>query len=131
MNATLQFDKERASLSKAGLKAFFRIVDLWKLNVEDQQILLGIPRSTLFHWRKYGNDHLSPDTLERISYILGIYKALQILLPDPAAADAWVKKPNKAPLFGGKPALERMRQGRIADLYLVRHYLDAQRGDWY
>src|SRR5205809_4227332 len=130
MSAILQSEKERANLSKIGLKAFFRITDLWKLSVEDQQILLGIPRSTLFHWKKHGNDHLSQDTLERISYILGIYKALQILLPDPASADTWVKKPNKAPLFAGKPALERMRQGRIADLYVVRHYLDAQRGDW-
>ena len=52
---------------------------------------------------------LSRDTLERISYILGIWKALQILLPDPAAADAWIRKPNAAPLFSGKPALERER----------------------
>ena len=63
-----------------------------------------------------------------MSYVLGIYKALQILLPDAEAADAWVRKPNAAPLFGGKPALHRMLSGNVADLYVVRQYLDAWRG---
>jgi hypothetical protein len=74
--------------------------------------------------------HLSRDTLERISYILGIYKALQILLPDAAAADAWIKKPNSATPFGGRSALERMLSGNVSDLYAVRQYLDAMRGGW-
>jgi hypothetical protein len=68
------------------------------------------------------------DTLERLSYLLGIYKALQILLPDPQAADEWVRKSNSAPPFGGDSALERMLSGQVADLYVVRQYLDAQRG---
>ena len=60
--------------------------------------------------------------------MLGIYKALQILLPDPAAADAWVKRPNAAPLFNGRSALDLMLSGRVADLFLVRQFLDAERG---
>ena len=56
------------------------------------------------------------DTLERLSYLLGIYKALQILLPDPHAADEWVRKPNTAPPFGGSSALERMSSGQVADI---------------
>jgi hypothetical protein len=66
--------------------------------------------------------------LERISYVLGIYKALQILLPDPARADAWVRASNGAPLFAGRSALERMLAGNVSDLYAVRSYLDAERG---
>jgi hypothetical protein len=62
--------------------------------------------------------------------LLGIYKALQILLPDPQAADAWVRQPNQAPFFGGRSALERMLSGHVADLFVVRRYLDAQRGGW-
>ena len=68
--------------------------------------------------------------LERVSYILGIYKALNILLPNEQAADAWVRCPNTAPLFGGKSALDRMLLGKVSDLYVVRQYLDAQRGGW-
>jgi hypothetical protein len=75
-------------------------------------------------------DRLPRDVLERLSYVFGIYKALQILLPDPAAADAWVRKPNEAPGFGGRSALEKMLSGNVADLYEVRRYLDAERGGW-
>ena len=62
----------------------------------------------------------------RISYILGIYKGLQILLPK--TADQWVRKPNRAGIFGGRSALERMASGNVADLYVVRQYIDAQCG---
>jgi hypothetical protein len=71
---------------------------------------------------------LSRDVLERLSNILGIYKSLAILLPDVKAADEWVRKPNAAPVFGGKSALDRMLAGNVSDLNLVRRYLDAQRG---
>jgi hypothetical protein len=43
-------------------------------------------------------------------------------------ADEWVRRPNAAPLFGGRSALDRMLGGQVADLYVVRQYLDAQRG---
>jgi hypothetical protein len=93
--------------------------------------LLGASaRSTFFKWKKDQDGHLSLDTLERISYLLGIFKALHILLPHEDAADAWVKKPNAAPLFAGKSALDRMLSGRVSDLYVVRQYLDSQRGGW-
>ena len=71
---------------------------------------------------------LSADTVERISYVMGIYKALRILLPTAEAAHAWVKKPNAAYGFAGKSALERMLGGRVVDLADVRRYLDAERG---
>ena len=113
------------------LRTYFRIADAWGLSADEARKLLGDPpRSTFFLWKRNGEGALSRDTLERISYLLGIYKALQILLPDPAAADAWIRKPNAAPLFGGKPALERMLSGNVADLYVVRQFLDAQRGGW-
>jgi len=60
--------------------------------------------------------------------VLGIYKALRILLPDDMAADAWVRQPNAATPFGGRSALERMLGGQVSDLFVVREYLDAQRG---
>lgn len=119
------------NLSRPALRSFFRIADLWDLNVEEQLILLGLrSRSTYFKWKKDPAVQLPKDTLERISYLLGIYKALQILLPDEKAADAWVKQPNSAPLFGRKSALSRMLSGHVSDLYVVRKYLDAQRGGW-
>ena len=117
-------------MAAAGLRAFGRIAEAWDLTVGEQLLLLGQPpRSTYFAWRKQPEKAVvSRDTLERLSNILGIYKSLQILLPDAAAADAWVRKPNSAPLFGGRSALARMLAGNVSDLNLVRRYLDGVRG---
>jgi len=118
-----------STLGGAGLRAFENIAEAWQLSVAEQLTLLGIAsRSTFFKWRRERNPKLPRDTLERLSYLLGIYKSLQILLPDPKAADEWVRKPNDAAPFGGRPALARMLSGQVADLYVVREYLDAQRG---
>ncbi len=123
---------DTGQMSAAGLRAFLRIAELWQLNQEAQITLLGSPpRSTFFRWKKNPESvHLARDTLERISYVLGIYKALQILLTDTQSADAWIKKPNAASIFGGQSALERMLSGNVSDLFVVRQYLDAMRGGW-
>ncbi|HEY6483803.1 MAG TPA: MbcA/ParS/Xre antitoxin family protein [Steroidobacteraceae bacterium] len=118
-----------AEAGAAGLRAFSRIAELWHLSIAEQLTLLGLSsRSTYFKWRRDPHAKLPRDTLERLSYLLGIYKALQLLLPDPKAADEWIRLPNDAPPFGGSCALARMLSGNVADLYLVRQYLDAQRG---
>ena len=117
------------SLGGAGLRAFMNIAEAWGLTVAEQLKLLGIAsRSTFFKWRRERDPRLPRDTLERLSYLLGIYKSLQILLPDPQLADQWVRKPNTAPTFGGRSALDRMLSGQVADLYVVRQYLDTERG---
>jgi len=116
-------------LGATALTGFFNIAAKWGLSADDERILLGSPpRSTFFKWKSERSARLPQDTLERISYILGIYKALHILLPTATAADAWIKKPNAAPMMHGKSALERMRGGRVIDLADVRRYLDAERG---
>ncbi|GAB2540096.1 antitoxin Xre/MbcA/ParS toxin-binding domain-containing protein [Rhodanobacter koreensis] len=117
------------TLAAPALRSFFRLAEQWKLRIADQRKLLGDPpESTFYKWKRQQEGSLGRDTIERISYLLGIWKALQILFPDPAQADAWLHKPNQALLFGGHSALERMLSGNVADLYVVRQYLDAQRG---
>ncbi len=130
--AKAQSKPSSRDLSAAGLRTFFNIARDWALSTDEQMVLLGAPgRSTFFKWKSAPESaDLKRDTLERLSYLLGIYKALQILLPSTSAADAWVKKPNSAPLFGGKRALDRMLGGNVADLVAVRQYLDARRGGW-
>lgn len=109
------------------MRAFVNIAEAWGLSIAEQLKLLGIAsRSTFFKWRRERDPKLPGDTLERLSYLLGIYKSLQILLPDAAAADAWVKKPNAA--FGGASALALMLGGNVGDLVRVRRWLDAARG---
>ncbi len=128
---SLAVKQNRKDLSGPAMRSFLGIAKLWGLSTQEQTVLLGVTsRSTYFKWKKEPSLTLPKDTLERISYILGIYKALQILLPNTGAADSWIRKPNDAPLFGGQSALERMLSGNVSDLYVVRQYLDAQRGGW-
>lgn len=116
-------------MSGPALRAFFNIVSAWNLSAAQQRKLLGSPpTSTFFKWKRELSGSLPRDVIERISYVLGIYKALQILIPDEARADAWISSPNSAPMFGGHSALDRMLGGNVGDLYAVRQYLDAQRG---
>jgi hypothetical protein len=116
-------------LGGPALRSFFALADRWHLRIADQRKLLGDPpESTFYKWKRQQDGAPGRDTIERISYLLGIWKNLQILFPDTAQADAWLHKPNNAPLFGGHSALQRMLSGNVADLYVVRQYLDAQRG---
>jgi hypothetical protein len=128
--ATRALAPTSAQMAAAGLRAFGRIAALWRLSVDEQLKLLGEPpRSTFYAWRKNPEIAAVPrDTLERLSNLLGIYKSLQILLPDAARADAWIRLPNEAPGFGGRSALDRMLAGNLSDMVFVRHYLDAARG---
>lgn len=118
------------AVAGGALRTFFNIADAWRLDAAQAMRLLGLTsRSTFFKW-KAAPDGARPsrDTLERLSYVFGIYKALQELLPVPDAADGWVHRPNSAAPFNGSSALSRMLSGNVADLYVVRQYLDAQRG---
>jgi len=111
------------------LKSFFGITQKWKLNAEQERTLLGLnSTATFYRWKKQKDGALTRDTLERISYVLGIYKALRILLPHEEAANLWIHKSNSAPLFSGKCALDKLMLGRVIDLADVRRYLDAERG---
>lgn len=122
---------DRKRLSAPALRTFFKIAELWQLSVQEQMILLGLSaRSTYFKWKRNSTSILPIDTLERISYVLGVYKALQVLLPDNKSADEWIRRPNSAPLFAGRSALDRIMSGRVADLFLVRQHLEVELNGW-
>ena len=116
----------------AGLRVFNNIAKEWGLTLREQLAILQVPETTYRRWRQTalaGKDVRVDDaTLERLSYLLGIYKALNIVLPQSHAG--WIRRPNSNPLFGGRPALERMMAGQVADLFVVRQHLDAWRGGW-
>lgn len=112
--------------SDAAKRAFFRIVARWGVPDGDARVLLGRPSRSAFYAYKRGDGGALPhDTLERVSYVLGIYKALQLLFPDPIQADGWMRRPNRD--FGGRSALDHALGGRVVDLADVRRYLDGVR----
>jgi hypothetical protein len=119
----------RRRLSGPGIRTFFKIAATWQLSGDEQRGLLGWPAASTFYKYRAGDvGVLSFDTLTRLSLVVGIYKALHVLYPDPALADRWVRLPNAHPLFGGRPALALMTDGGIDGLYHVRRLLDGRRG---
>lgn len=111
------------------LSGFFHIMDAWHVGADDARALLGAPaQRTYYVWRAGKAMRVPMDTLRRIGYVAGIYKALQILYSDPHLADSWIQRPNGA--FGGQRPIERMRAGDVMDLAAVRAYLDAARAPW-
>lgn len=112
-----------------GLRAAFRIAEKWHLGNDDLSTLLGQPsRSTFFRWKAGHAAQATQDLLERLSYILGIYKGLHTLFSHASVADTWVSQPNDNPLFAGRSPLQRMLAGQVSDLYVVRQHVDAARG---
>ncbi len=121
-----------AQVSAALLPTIFTIFSQWRLTGAQQMTLLGLSNEkTLYNWKNQPEKaKLTRDLLERASYILGIYKSLQILLPDPALADQWLTTGNDNPLFNGMAPMQRLLAGQVVDLAVVRHFLDAERGGW-
>ncbi len=72
-----------SKLSGPAIRAFLNISEKWHLNDQDKIKLLGSPgRTTFYKWKTAKDAVLPKDTLERISYILGIYKALHLIFSD-------------------------------------------------
>lgn len=119
---------ERKRLGPSALKAFFNIVKCWHLRDEDAMHLLGgVASSTYYAIKKSPRRAVDPDTMLRISYLVGIFKALNIL-HGKALADRWVTLPNTNPIFRSGTPLEYMIRGGIPAIQLVRRLLDARRG---
>ena len=119
--------EERARLSPPGLQAFFGIMARWKVRDEDARALLGGVTNGPFYEMKRAPDRvLDTDRLTRVSYLIGIFKALRILHGD-ALADRWVRLPNTHPIFDGDTPLAYMIRGGLPAMQTVRRLLDARR----
>jgi hypothetical protein len=121
----------RRRMSGPALRSFFNIAARWRLSTADQRALLGWPpESTFFSYKKGSIGTLAYDTLLRISVVLGIFKDLHILCPEPKLADSWVHLPNTNQLFRGTTPIAFMAKGGIDAMWRVRRLLDARRGGW-
>lgn len=119
---------QRERLSPSALKAFFNIVGRWSIRDEDARVLLGgLSNGPYYSWRKDPERTLDTDMLTRVSYLIGIFKALNVLYGE-KLADEWVRLPNQNPIFAGRTPLAYMMAGGVPSLQTVRRLLDARRG---
>ena len=119
----------RERLSPSALKAFFRLMDRWSVRDDDARTLLGgVSNGPFYALKKNPAERvLEADRLLRISYLVGIFKALNIL-NGRALADEWVQLPNTNRIFGGSTPLAYMLKGGVTAMQTVRRLLDARRG---
>lgn len=113
------------SVSSPARRVFARIADVWSLSEEEQASILGQPVGVAFQIDDVSGD-IQTETLERVSCLIGIYRALHAIFPIDDQADRWIRRANQASPFGSLPALALMCTGRVCDLASVRQYLDAQ-----
>ena len=124
----LSAKSEQERLSPAAIKAFLNIMAKWGVRDEDARALLGgISNGQFYEMKKKPDRTLDADTLTRVSYLIGIFKALHILYSR-KLADAWVQRPNTNRIFGGQTALAYMIKGGLPAMQTVRRLLDARRG---
>lgn len=128
-------DKERHAVRiSAAFRTVLNIAKKWRLSDDELAILLGgISRSTLRRWKaqvlgpepRIIRTIRTTDLTYRLSYLLGIYQALQILFNGSENADVWLSRRNTAEGFDGGRALDRMLRGGMTDLQFVRQFLDG------
>jgi hypothetical protein len=117
----------RERLSAPALEAFFTIMSRWKVRDEDARGLLGgVSNGPFYEMKRHPERLLEADRLTRISYLIGIYKALHILHGDDLA-DAWMQLANRNPIFAGGTPLAYIVRGGLPAMQTVRRLLDARR----
>jgi hypothetical protein len=118
---------ERERLSAPALKAFFNIMARWKIRDEEARALLGgVSNGPFYEMKRNPERVIDADRLTRISYVIGIFKALHIL-HSPTLADEWLQLPNSNPIFAGQTPLAYMIRGGLPAMQTVRRLVDARR----
>jgi uncharacterized protein (DUF2384 family) len=118
----------RARLSQPGIAAFFAIIEKWELHNEDAMGLLGgVSNGRYYELKKNRKGLLSQDELTRISLLIGIFKALNILFSQ-RLANQWTSRPNSNSMFHNAPPLQLLIRGGVPGMIGVRRLLDSRRG---
>lgn len=128
MNERYSPQTENLTQLGVGLKAYFRISDEWGLDDEQRYRLLGDPnRERFINWESgvVEADDVSAELLDRLSYILGIYKTLKIMHSDENQR-LFLKHTTKLEQFNYDSPLNYMLNGSLAALADIRRYLEDQ-----
>ena len=124
---TFSRESDRARLSEVAIQAFLALSKSWGLSNAEASDLIGVSASSFDRIKRGYRPTLSQDQLTRISALVGIYKGLHLLFAD-GAADEWIRRPNRGPLFNRQTPIQAMIDGGIPRMLEVRRYIDAVRG---
>ena len=117
-----------AGAAQASVGTALNMMDKWACSEKEKMALLGIGRSTLHKYQAApATARLSPDLLERISYLLNIHAVLRTVFENPENVYGFLRMPNKNTYFNGKAPMEILSSGLMSALYEVHRQLDALR----
>jgi uncharacterized protein (DUF2384 family) len=118
----------RTRLSPPAIAAFFSLVEKWDLRNEDAMALLGgASHGRYYELKRSRKGILSQDELTRVSLLIGIFKALNILFSR-QLADQWTSRPNSNAMFNNAAPLQLLVRGGVPGMMGVRRLLDSRRG---
>ena len=108
----------------AGLRTALRILGaVWAYTDEEIAMIFDATVDEIQAWREAPSTaHISDDQLVRISYILGIHKALDTLVPERSAHSGFLRRPT--PALDGASPVDIMREG-TSGLRQIRRWLDG------
>lgn len=130
MQAIAKISRTAQPVSEAvAWKSLQKLVERFQLSEAEATCLMGdMPRSSYHKGISTHQGRLTRDQLERISYMLGIYKALRILFTDSAQALSWIDRSNELPPFHRMTPRAYLLEGSLIRLAEVRRFLDFWRG---
>jgi len=118
----------REKLSPAAIEAVLKIAEKWDLrNADTMRLLGGISNGRYYALKKSHKSVLTQDELTRVSLLIGIFKALNILFSE-KLANRWVSRSNSNPMFNNAPPLVLLIEGGMPGMLAVRRLLDSRRG---
>lgn len=120
---------EGARIGFVALKGFFGICEQWQCSREQMRLLLGgISEDEIDHYRRLPHQPLPQDVLLRVSYLLGIYSALQTIFSgDKNRVSKNLRRPQDGEPFNGASPLDFMvdSKGATENLKSARKFFDA------
>ena len=104
-----------------------RTLDAWGFSPDEMPPVFGLSPSQLEDFWATGlpEESVTDELTNRVSLILGIERALEILLAEQADIRDWINRPSNAPVFQGCTPKSVMLNGRLDDLREVRTFLDG------
>lgn len=122
-------DADLQASGSVALKSVLKMLELWDIGEKQKMKLLGMSKSTYFKVKADpASARITPDLLERLSYLLNIHMTLRTIFNNPENVYGFVSQTNENGVFRGKSPLEYMGTGTVAALYETARHVDGLRG---